>query len=451
MSSPHDGPFASLLTGSLAGDAAIRPAAFAIDGMLRQTDRAVPNLLLYARLLSTAGCATNFRLLPALERLISARGGLKPLSTLELERLAWQFHVDFREVAHTDRKLAEMIVRAIPWHRIKGTPASLKQALGLFGYEANIEISGPGPYWATYQLGLPRVADTATVQSIVNICNTMAPARCRLWRIYTAAFDRRPIALSLGPVLGDGWLSFYSGTPVSVGEGDVPDEVLVSFGARNIYEAEVRLPVESSAGFGATTRMGFLIPYLDSFTVGRSHLSGEPTRHHGFFMRGLFSSLWADRVTTGRRWSGSWNASPWLEYAGVDRKLPPWRMERRSISRARLVPGWSDGLGDINARLGVVRATVIDAPMRLSDARLSEHDSRRRNLCPHEMRLFRLSVAAESLRPEPLAPADAHRQSAGGSTRPVLGESPRWSGAWDARRWGFSVFVQTAITHYPLP
>lgn len=427
----YNTPFAALLPGSIATDPTIKAAAASLDGVLNALVLSVPNLLIYSRLLLTAGSlggrTPSLRLLPALERIITARGGLKPLSTAELELLAWQFHVDFREVARTDRQLAEMILQSIPWHRIKGTPASIKRALGLFGYGVSspsgttagrvaeramsktgtalpgvampaiasvaqdvrpsgiiIEEDGTGKYWATYQLGLPQIADTHTVQHIVKICNEMAPARCRLWRIYTDAFDRRPIILSHGPVLGSGWLSFYSGVSVPEAPGS-DDDVIVSFGTRNAYQVEQAYPDALCASFGGVTHFGFLAPYLDRFVVGRSKLSDVYPRNHGFFMGSLFSILWADRATTGRRWRGEWDARRWLDYTGFDRKLPPWRMEKRAVSRAQLVPGWADPLGTINARLGATFATFIDAPMRLGESRLSLHDSQRRELRLHEM------------------------------------------------------------------
>ena len=116
--------FLSLLPDSLREDSQIRAAARSLDDLLRKTAMAVPNLLLFARLdPASAG------MLPPMARLTEAAGGLKPLGAELLERLAWQFHVDFREVARTDEQLAAMVLSSIPWHRIKGTPASIRAAL----------------------------------------------------------------------------------------------------------------------------------------------------------------------------------------------------------------------------------------------------------------------------------------------------------------------------------
>lgn len=149
MSTLYDTPFCDLLPSSIAEDSTIKAAAASLDGMLLRTVQSVPNLLIYSRLLLTAGRTSPFTLLPALQRIIDASGGLKALSTPELELLAWQFHVDFREVARTDAQLANMVLQAIPWHRIKGTPASIINALALFNYHAAIEEDGAGDHRAT--------------------------------------------------------------------------------------------------------------------------------------------------------------------------------------------------------------------------------------------------------------------------------------------------------------
>lgn len=366
-------------------------------------------MLVWARL--DPKFAQSGALLPPLQRLVNGARGLKPLSDEELELLAWQFHVDFRETATTDAQLAAMILDSIPWHRIKGTPASIKQALGLFGYTASIEEDGVGEYWATYQLGLPQIADVATVRRVVAIASEMAPVRCRLWRLYSG-FDRRPIVLANGPVLGDGWLSYYSGVSVPVPDGTGgEDEVLVSFGIRNGYQAEPYAAQAMTGSFGATTQYGFLAPYLDTFTVGRSRLTADAyPRNNPFMIGSLFSILWADRATTARRWRGEWDARRWLDFTGFDRKHPLWRMERRAVSKAQLsLADQADadqGLSQINARLGVCFATVVNNPQRLGVSRLSNHDSGRERVRIDEF--FRATRVVDTPAVHPSAPQTGH-------------------------------------------
>ncbi|MDR2056132.1 MAG: phage tail protein [Desulfovibrio sp.] len=386
-----DDQLAALLPGSISGDARMRAAAEALSPLLRKTALAVPNLLIFGRM----GNQSPEEMIASLGRLTSARGGLPAPSTALLELLAWQLHVDFREAAGTDARLAGMVLNSIPWHRIKGTPAGIRDALALFGLTAGIEEDGRGDWWATYQLGLPSIADLETVKLVCRVAWEMQPARCSLWRIYTDVFDRRPIVVSEGPVLGDGWLSFHSGVPVESGLDDGSD-VLVSFGARDAYQAEPYAADGMGGSFGSTVPLGFLAPYLDRFIVGRSRLSWPYPRDNPFVIGSLFSILWADRQTAGRTWRGLWDARSWLDYTGFDRKLPRWKMRHRAFSRSQIVPGWGEALSDNNARLGAAFAVTIDNPARLSAFRLSEHDPERRERRIHEF----LIVAAGAATPE---------------------------------------------------
>ena len=51
-----------------------------------------------------------------------------------LPQLAWSLSVDFWELATTDEQRRELIRGAIQWHRKRGTPWAIKQALAAFGY-----------------------------------------------------------------------------------------------------------------------------------------------------------------------------------------------------------------------------------------------------------------------------------------------------------------------------
>lgn len=51
-----------------------------------------------------------------------------------LPYLGWSLSVDFWELATTDDQRRELIRNAIQWHRKRGTPWAIKQALAAFGY-----------------------------------------------------------------------------------------------------------------------------------------------------------------------------------------------------------------------------------------------------------------------------------------------------------------------------
>jgi P2-related tail formation protein len=316
-----------------------------------------------------------------------------------------------------------VIAEGIQWQRLRGTPAAMHMAFGWIGQTLTIEEE-QGAHWATYQLGLPQIATEEEVRRVLHLAKLSQPARCRLWRIYTDVFDRRPIVVSEGPVLGDGWLSFYSGVPVNGSFEDDTEGVLVSFGVRNAMQVERYSCDDIEGSFGNTINLGFQAPYLDRFIVGRSALSHPYPRSHPFVMGSLFSILWADRATSGRSWRGLWDGRNWREYTGFDRKLPRWGMRQRGQSRSQLTPGWGEKLSDCNARLGVSFAAVIDNPGILGDFALSEHDHARRVLRLHEMFRETRRIRLEIVNPgNPVTAGAAHFAQALTQADPVRGQS----------------------------
>lgn len=366
--------FRDLLPGSISGDATIRAIADALDPLFAFIIRSIPNLLIWHRLAVTAGRPVP-GMLPPIARLVAAAGGLTPLSTAELELLAWQFHVDFREVARTDAELAGMVLDSIPWHRIKGTPASIRRALALFGYEAEIEEDGTGALWATWQLGLPALVDVETVRRISSIVNEMQPARCRLWRIYTGVYDWRPGIWSGGGIRNawdECWWDWYSGTGVPGIPGvDDDHELVVSFGRVERYAVEQIEALRMAVGL--TSRIASLCPYIDRPIWDRSFWGQEFPRNHGFVIGEIFSTHFCERITSSQPWGGVWPHRPWRAFATWDRRLPLWKMRVRSWPKSWAVWDWpSDGKepgekaethasgtwNDINACYGTPRAVI---------------------------------------------------------------------------------------------
>ncbi len=408
------------LAPSIKDDPAIRAAASAVDAALVPIVRAIPRMLLWARLWQDES-----RLSPSLRRLVQFCGGLPPLSDEELELLAWQMHVDFWSPSWPRSVRENLVKHSTAWHRIKGTPAGMKMAFALFGMTVLVEEDGRGANWATYQLGLPKIADQATVRLAWEIAEEMAPARCRLFRIYTAEYDRRPIILSEGPILGDGFLSYYSGVEMP----DVDPGLIVSFGTRHGLQAQSYDP---RCAFGIVTSLAALAPYIDKFTVGRSRLGDTFPRNHSFVVSEVVSLHAAEHTDHG-----------W------DRPLPPWRFYRREISRNQACPGEScKTLGDSNCRLGVTRASVIDNPPRLGEFKLSDHDCGRRVFTVHEMFAARLAALSPAVNPgDGALPGFA----ASGITRtatPSL-HGHKWQGPWDSRRW-YDYVGYTRITSHPM-
>ena len=424
-------PLAEVLAPSIRDDATIRAAAEIVDNALKPMVQAIPRMLFWARLWQD-----EKGLSPSLRRIVHFCGGLPPLSDEELELLAWQMHVDFWDPAWPRNVREHLVKHSTAWHRIKGTPASITAALKLFGYSAVLEENGPGRWWATYQLGLPDLVSLDDVRRIVSVCKEMAPARSRLWRVY-AGFDRRPIVLTKGPALSNGWLTYYSGTHVPVGD----DDVMVSFGSRRIFQSEQVYPGDQAAGMQTSLHFGSLCPYVDRFILGRSRLTSDQyPRNHSFVVGQLVSLMWASPQTTSHAWGGPWTSQPWQTAFGWDRPLPTWRIDRlRRVARSQVVPSNpADGsgtgtLGDSNARLGRTYATTFDGWGRLSNMRLSQSVGRNEQELTHmtcQRHAFALAPVVEAEGPQPCAMIYGHTAA---GTDPLYDQ--RWRGPWISRRW----------------
>ena len=154
-------PFLELLPDSIAGDPAIRAAADALDGLLVPSVKAIPSLLLYARLYGKEP-----DLLPPLRRLAEQAGGLRALEEPLLDLLAWQLHVDNYDIARTYAERLEMVKTSIAVHRKKGTPWAVETAVT--AALGNVETTVTE--WYDYEGGQPyhfKVLVTLFEQGIV--------------------------------------------------------------------------------------------------------------------------------------------------------------------------------------------------------------------------------------------------------------------------------------------
>lgn len=154
-------PFLDLLPDSIAGDPTIRAAADALDGLLVPSVKAIPSLLLYARLYGKEP-----DLLPPLRRLAELAGGLRELEEPLLDLLAWQLHVDNYEIARTYAEKLEMVKTSVAVHRKKGTPWAVETAVT--AALGNVETTVTE--WYDYEGGQPyhfKVLVTLFEQGIV--------------------------------------------------------------------------------------------------------------------------------------------------------------------------------------------------------------------------------------------------------------------------------------------
>lgn len=122
-------PFRELLPDSLGGDDSIRAAASALDSVLDTTTRAIPGVLLYARLAHDTGFVEPVAMLPPLARLSELSGGLASLPEPVLDLLAWQLHVEGYEAAVDVAAKRQLIAGSLLLHRRRGTPWAVRTAL----------------------------------------------------------------------------------------------------------------------------------------------------------------------------------------------------------------------------------------------------------------------------------------------------------------------------------
>ena len=393
----HDLVFRQLVPESIRSDSQMAAAADSLSPLLQTIVRAVPNLLIYGRLEGQDPAG----MLAPLKRLTEARGGLKDLSTEELEQLAWQWHVDFRDAAKTNGKLRAFVLNSIPWHRIKGTPKSLLDALALYGIDAELEEDGTGDQWASYQIHLKDDADADEVRTAAIIAREMQPARCRLYRVWNDFWDTRPIKTSDGPRLSEGWLSFYSGTAV-----DKNDDMLAAVGIRSRLGNEqpdfyAWLFHELTVTLTASREYGWRLSYFRL-----SDARDEPAGYVLVFNENVFG-------TAHKGW-----VSP----------IAAW-----NFSKVRLVLSDSEPLGSLNGTcLGPVRARSTKNPWQLGSVQLSETDPETSLETIYEH--FEQTAAAGSIAPAMTASGAVVSDALSGAAVSRQTELAEWP-ADNTRRW----------------
>ncbi len=389
-------------------------SAAALEPHLQALARSMPNLLLYGRLCGQSAAT----MLPPLRRLTESRNGLKPLSEAELELLAWQFHVDFRETAKTREQLAEMVRQSIPWHRIKGTPASIKAALALFGIGADIEEDGKGDNWAVYQMLLRGVDTVERARLAHRVALEMQPVRCRLRRVYNEHLDDRYIIWTTRGTWSKYYWSYCSGVR------DPETGVIVSFGRRGAALAALEASLE--AFVGTTLSHGLLVRYVRSWLWSYSRWSDLYPPSSGFVHGQLGTHL-------------------------IEREDRPWRFRGRRVAREQLVWSGADMAapvnqwGDINCRWSK-SVFLLFRSMRWGSSRWSGSNSKRLITT-----LERRPAPGRALVPYAGQPVCLPGTVRAHAVRINLHPDNFWLGAWDGRFWNPMPFVphQSSVTRLP--
>ncbi len=120
--------------------------------------------------------------------------------------LSWEYSL--AQINVDDFK--QRIIEGLKFHRMAGTPYSLRQALSWYGLtNIKIEEEEVGRHFSEFQVGFDEIPDGTLIDKIVETAKLAAPIRSRLTRMYNNDYDIRRFVLD-GSEWGD-LLSDHSG------------------------------------------------------------------------------------------------------------------------------------------------------------------------------------------------------------------------------------------------
>lgn len=209
---------------------------------------------------------------------------VSPLVIYDLDRvaaaalpyLAEQFNLVGPLWEHLQGEAAqrEAIRRAIAWHRAKGTPWAITEALSWIGVTATPDDLRSLPTkWAAYELKMPAAPAPELVPLIIALAKFAAPARAHLVRLYNVEHDLRPLILDRGPALDAGMLDGYSGMPTDPSQGGV----VLSFAERRgstLQAAPIGTPTRAATEIRISVSRYDDMPVLDAWRLDSRVLSG---------------------------------------------------------------------------------------------------------------------------------------------------------------------------------
>ncbi len=121
--------------------------------------------------------------------------------------LAWTLAVDFWELATTDRQRRNLIRGAIQWHRKRGTPWAVKQALAAFefgGFE--FDWKPKGAHWAEFDVSFnvtDRPVTEQTFEQVIRLIGAYKAGRSHLRNLTTVLTTRASVHVACATYGGD--------------------------------------------------------------------------------------------------------------------------------------------------------------------------------------------------------------------------------------------------------
>ena len=133
--------------------------------------------------------------------------------------LSWEYSL--AQINIDDFK--QRIIEGLKFHRMAGTPYSLRQALSWYGLtNIKIEEEEVGRHFSEFQVGFDEIPDGTLIDKIVETAKLAAPIRSRLTRMYNNDYDIRRFVLD-----GSSW-----GDLLSDHSGIYNDALKLSFGKK---------------------------------------------------------------------------------------------------------------------------------------------------------------------------------------------------------------------------
>jgi len=237
-----------------------------------------------------------------------------------------------------------LLAAGLPWLKVRGTAAAVKQALSWIGMTATLEEDG-----ARLQLdpGNPFAPDN--LAAIKHLVGASIPAHVQLYRLFHG-YDRRVLHASTGDRWSEAFLSDDSGVWI--------DGVKLSFGRTQRLEAERPETVGAMRLYRLHTSRTL---YPDVLRYGTARFGDAPVLNHPVArgrLTGLGNALGLLHpvILAGnappKRWTGGWDARTWGRWL-------PMKPHRR-IARAAFGLSEDWRLGEPNTRFGGYTETATN-------------------------------------------------------------------------------------------